>query len=141
MALRRNDMVTITFSREKIESLPADDRGIENGKIKKVKATEGGKEKEQTGHIKDGFAPGLRGYLKEKITKSNEQSITVLFLVKKTSKPQSVYFIPHDVARELSPDDMRLNISVSDFEEYQVHKVHITPMGKIYAQKYNRNIY
>lgn len=134
MTLRCNDMVKITFLLEEIEGLPADDRVIENGKIKKVKTIENGKEEEceLKGSIVNGFGPGLRAYLKEKIAKSNEQDITVLFCVRKMDLQNRIYFTPHDVARELSKDDMSLCISsASGFEKYQIRKVHITPTGRI----------
>lgn len=118
MELRRNDMIVATFSRQEIESMKDDDRvEDENGKVK--------------GSIIDGFAPGLRGYLKEKMMNHPGDCIDILFRLKKINVKGLMHFIPHDIAKELSADDMCWGIPCKKLKEHKARKVFVSVTGSI----------
>lgn len=106
MELHKNDMVMATFRREEI--VKQNGKGI-------------------------GLSSKLRKSLKEKI--GQQDSITVLFRIKKITAGSSlnkVYFIPHDIAKEASDDDMCwATSSCKTLREHNIRKVRVSVAGDI----------
>lgn len=82
----------------------------------------------------DKFSKGLQGYVREKFGQKNDlQELDVLLRVKKMTG-ESVYFTPHDIAKEIA-DTKSWKASAGSLKKYNVRKVHVTFMGRLQHAK------
>ena len=80
----------------------------------------------------DKFPKGIQDYVRDKFTQQPEkETLDVLFRVKKLNSSGTIYFTPHDIAKEIA-DTKSWIASSGAMQRYQAQKVFISPTGKIY---------
>ena len=80
----------------------------------------------------DKFPKGIQDYVRDKFTQQPEkETLDVLFRVKKLNSSGTIYFTPHDIAKEIA-DTKSWIASSGAMQRYQAKKVFISPTGRIY---------